>query len=629
MCGIAGLFCLDPGCGDPNHAVTVQAMCDVQTHRGPDDHGLESLDGVCLGSRRLSILDLSSAGHMPMRDATGRWWITYNGEVYNFSELRSDLMQLGHEFRSRTDTEVVLHAFMEWGDEALDRFVGMYAFAVFDREVRTLYLVRDRYGIKPLYYAQLDNHLLFASELKALAGALGAPRFDRRRLHEWFLYRNVDALNEGTLLEGISAVLPGRVLQAGPEGITQRDVYSLTDQVSAEQYRHFESMPPSRVVDEVDETLNEAVRQRLVSDVPVGTLLSGGLDSSLITVLSAQHQHDFKAFNVSITGHPDLDEKRYAVEVADRLDIPLVSYELGGPAFRQALPHVVYLSDMPLSHPNTVAYYLISQIAREHGVIVLLSGEGADELFGGYAWNYRRAQRLVRMAPLLDRIPEKVWSLLALFTYAHYGMPVTSIAFRDLLPPTIALIDRWDREDLQRRCEEAYGFVGKRSERVVLSRQLADLTDFLSPLLRRLDRATMGASVEARVPFLDHRLVHLAIHLPAPYRVGRRSDKWLLKRVAERYLPRGIVRRKKAGFPLPLGDYLAPIATPDFFRDGFCQEELALNRRGLAAFLEAWPRWPLALFGLITLEIWGRLYVAGQSTADVESHIATFEPPSP
>lgn len=603
-------------------------MCDIQRHRGPDDDGVASLDGVFLGSRRLSILDLSSAGHMPMSDPSGRWWIAYNGEVYNFAELREDLTRSGHQFQSRTDTEVVLHAFMEWGEQAVDRFVGMFAFAVFDRDARTLYLVRDRYGIKPLYYAHVDRHLLFASEMKALAGTLGPSRLDRRRLHEWFLYRNVDALNGGTLLEGISAVLPGRVLRAGPDGIAEREVYGLTDQVSAERYEHLGSLPSERVVDEVDTMLNEAVRLRLVSDVPVGTLLSGGLDSSLITVLSARYQEKFKAFNVSVAGHPDLDENRYAREVAKRLDIPLVSYELSGPAFRQTLPHVVSLSDMPLSHPNTVAYYLISRTAREHNVIVLLSGEGADELFGGYAWNYRRARMLARLAPLIHAIPEKVWSLVALFTYARYGMPITSIAFRQLLPPTVGLIDRWDRAALQRACEEAYGFVPGRSERVVLGRQLADLGDFLTPLLRRLDRTSMGASVEARVPFLDHRLVHTAIHLPAAYRVGRRSDKWLLKQVAQRYLPRRIVHRKKAGFPLPLTDYLAPLATPDFFRAGFCQETLALNQRGLAEFLETWSQWPVAFFGLVTMEIWGRQYIGGESVRDAEAHVAAFEPTS-
>ena len=209
MCGIAGVICFDSDCGGQLHESLVRTMCELTAHRGPDDSGVMSRSRYALGSQRLSIIDLSPAGHMPMSDASGRWWITYNGEVYNFETVREELLRLGHSFRSRTDTEVILHAYMEWGEGCMDRFVGMFAFAILDAERGDVALVRDRYGIKPLYYARSGSHLLFASEIKALMGLLERPQVDRHSLLEWSLYRNVDALTPETLVEDVHSVLPG------------------------------------------------------------------------------------------------------------------------------------------------------------------------------------------------------------------------------------------------------------------------------------------------------------------------------------------------------------------------------------------------------------------------------------
>ena len=212
MCGIAGVICFNSGCGGQLHESLVRTMCELTEHRGPDDSGVMSRSRYALGSQRLSIIDLSPAGHMPMSDASGRWWITYNGEVYNFETVREELLRLGHSFRSRTDTEVILHAYMEWGEGCMDRFVGMFAFAILDAERGDVALVRDRYGVKPLYYARSGSHLLFASEIKALMGLLERPQVDRHSLLEWSLYRNVDALTPETLVEDVHSVLPGRAL---------------------------------------------------------------------------------------------------------------------------------------------------------------------------------------------------------------------------------------------------------------------------------------------------------------------------------------------------------------------------------------------------------------------------------
>jgi asparagine synthase (glutamine-hydrolysing) len=625
MCGIAGAVALHPVSSGDDLEALVGTMCDMQTHRGPDDSGVVSHGSVCLGSRRLSIIDLSPAGHMPMADDSGRFAIVYNGEVYNFAELRTELQRHGHVFRSHTDTEVVLRAFMRWGEACLQRFIGMFAFAIHDRDTGTVTLVRDRFGIKPLYYAHSERFILFGSEIKALLAVLERPRVHKGKLLEWLLYRNVDAPTPESLIERIRSVLPGQCLSITDGRIAIRQWYTPLAHVDRDFYARMEATSRDTVVGEIERGLDDAVRLRLVSDVPVGTLLSGGLDSSLVTAIAARHSNDLTAFHVSVAGAPELDERRFAETLTGNLGIPFIPYNLTPEGFRRVLPLVVSLSDLPLTHPNSVAYYLICKVAREHGVVVLLSGEGADELYGGYHWAYRRKLWLHRFLPLWNRLPKRFHELAQLLVYAQAGMPVTGHRFRDLLPPTIDTVDGYARYDWQRQCEDAYGFVPRADHRAVLGGMLADLSDFLPPLLRRLDRMSMGSSVECRVPFLDHRLVHQCINLPMPYRVGARADKWILRQIALRYIPGGLAKRKKMGFPLPLGDYVRPFATADFFAGGFCEQELGLSRRGLEHLVGGWERRLHFFFGLVTLEIWGRLYIRRQRPELVDEDIRKLE----
>jgi len=603
----------------------VRRMCDIQAYRGPDDSGTVVLDRVVLGSRRLAIIDLSPAGHMPMSDASRRWWIAYNGEVFNFAEIRTELEGLGHEFHSRTDTEVILHAFMQWGEACMHRFIGMFAFAIADTASGSVTLVRDRYGIKPLYYARQGDRILFASEMKALLQVMGQQQVDRHSLVEWMLYRNVDSLTPETLVQGVSSVLPGHLVRIVDGSVETRQWYSALDFISEQEFRRFSSVRPQEVGAEVEQTLTDAVRLRLISDVPVGTLLSGGLDSSLVTAIAARHTQHLSAFHVSIEGFPKLDERRYAEHLSERLKIPFIPLSLTGAMFRRALPTAIYLSDLPLTHPNTIAYHLISRTARDHGVIVLLSGEGADELFGGYLWNYRRKRNLLRLRKWLDRVPDRLMDFAALLVYADAGLPVTGHRFREALPPTVDFIDRFARQDWQDRCAEAYRFLPSDIDRGVLGNMLADLSDFLTPLLRRLDRASMGASVETRVPFLDHRLVHRAINMPLDYKVGKYADKWVLKQVARRYMPDFLVDRKKAGFPLPLDAYIAPLAQAAFFRDGFCQNTLGISSRAIDRITANWRPRVFGFFGMLTLEIWGRIHMLGEPVAAIDERIAALE----
>src|SRR5262249_48150209 len=279
-------------------------------------------------------------------------------------------------------------------------------------------------------------------------------------------------------------------------------------------------------------------------------------------------------------------------------------------------------SDVPLTHPNSVAYLLVSELARKHGAIVLMSGEAADELFGGYMHRYRRYRQFLRARRVLGHLPPKIRQIVNLVSHACNGVQATELpGYGNGLAQTIAMLDGFTRQELRSRCAEAYRFVSNDGERAVLGAMLADLTNFLSPLLRRLDRMSMAASVECRVPFLDHRLIKKVINLPLSYRLRGACDKWILKEIASRYLPRDVVHRKKLGFPLPLQDYLAPLANPDFFVDGFCVDALGLHRRGLLEAIATWDRNVHGFFNLLALEIWGRLFIRGQSVEEVSDQI--------
>jgi asparagine synthase (glutamine-hydrolysing) len=624
MCAIAGLVCLKQVCREQDHVALVRKMCDVQVHRGPDDLGVSSLGPVCLGSNRLSIIDLSSAGHMPMCDEGGDAWIVYNGETYNFPQLRGELTSLGHTFRSKTDTEVVLRAFQHWGEGCFDRFVGMFAFAIFDRRAKTITLARDRFGKKPLYYTCGDGHFLFASEVKALRQVCDNLKPNYQGLIEWSLYRNVDFGSPDTLIENISSLPPGHFLRIRDGRVeTPRRYYSPESQIDPDLYERFRRQSPQAVIEEIESLLETSVRARLVSDVPLGTLCSGGIDSSLTTALCARHLPDVTAFHVSVAGYEDLDEHRYAKQVTDALGLRLLTYPMTAEAFRRNLPRAVYHGDFPLTHPNSVAFLLISEFARSHGVTILLSGEAADELFGGYMQRYRRYRQFLWAQRMSARLPAKIRKALALVGYACEGIPATTFSeYEGLLAHTTRFLDKFAREDLRLRCEDAYRFVANDGERAVLGAMLADITNFLTPLLRRLDRMSMAASVECRTPFLDHQLVRAVLNLPLSYRLRGRTDKWILKEIAARHLPHSVVHRKKVGFPLPVKDYLAPLAREDFFANGFCVDFLEMHKRGFLEVVSNWQQNVHGFFNLLALEIWGRLFFLGQSVDEVTEQMA-------
>jgi asparagine synthase (glutamine-hydrolysing) len=501
----------------------------------------------------------------------------------------------------------------------------MFAFAIFDRENNRTTLVRDRYGIKPLYFAAIDDEVRFSSEMKALIETDFEPQVDRQSLIEWSLYRNVDCLSETTLVEGIQTLLPGHVATIQDGQVATHEYYAPSSHIDRDKFQNYAATSESSIVEKFDSILRDCVRLRLISDVPVGTLISGGLDSSLVTAIAAGHSDDLTGFHVSVRGQGAFSETPYAERVAEQYGIDLITCEFSGESFRRELPKIIYASDLPLTHPNSVAYALISRLAREHGVYVLLSGEGADELFGGYGFRYRRIQQMQKLEPLIKRLPGSIRMALGLLGFVSVGLPVTGFHFRELLPHTASIIDSYARHDWRDRCSCAYEFVESAKDRVVLGAMLADLGDFLTPLLRRLDRMSMSASVECRVPFLDHRMVHEVINLPLSMRLRARSDKWILKRIAANYLPSSIVERKKAGFPLPMQDSLGPLANMSLFDKGFCAEVLGYKYSGLNEAVRTWMDNVVGFFSLVSLEIWGRLYFLNQTVEQIDVLIEDLE----
>lgn len=623
MCAIAGLICLKRHCRKEDHLRIVGRMCDLQTHRGPDDSGAVSLGPICLGSNRLSIIDLSAAGHMPMSDAEENLWIVYNGETYNFQSLREELVRYGHQFRSKTDTEVVLHAFKQWGEQCFERFAGMFACAIYDRSNDMVTLARDRFGKKPLYYMCDDKHVLFASEMKVLLQIGENLKPDRQRLLEWSLYRNVDFGSPRTLVENIFSLAAGHFLkiQDGRIG-TPQSYYAVESEVDPSTYERLDRLPHQDLIVEIESLFLTGVKERLVADVPLGVLCSGGVDSSLVSALCARYRKDVSAFHVSVAGHPEMDEFRYAKQVTDMLKIDLFTCQLTRDNFCANLPRAVYHSDVPLTHPNSVAYLLVSELARKHETIVLMSGEAADELFGGYMHRYRRYRQLLQAKRLLGYLPAKLHQIISLAGHSCNGVQATELpGYGSGLAQMIGMLDGFSRDELRSRCADAYRFVENDGERGVLAAMLADLTNFLSPLLRRLDRMSMAASVECRVPFLDHRLVRTVVNLPLSYRLHGSVDKWILKEIASRHLPREIVYRKKVGFALPLQDYLAPLAREEFFRNGFCLDYLRMQPKGLGEAISKWRDDVESFFTLLTLEIWGRLFFLHESVSQVTEQV--------
>lgn len=530
-------------------------MRDSMTHRGPDDAGHWLTAHVALGSRRLAILDLSDRGHMPMSTSDGRYQIVYNGEVYNHPELRRMLQSRGHSFRSGTDTEVLLALFAEEGPAMLDRLNGMFALAIWDSLDQSLFLARDRFGIKPLYYAVDEQLLYFASEQKALFAAGLTPRFDPTTWEELLVFRYV--AGSRTPLAGISRLLPGHWMRWRNGAVESCCWWSLSDRASAVR----ENLPAD-AIRWFGQTFDDSVSLRRVSDVPLGVLLSGGLDSSSVAAsLSVHGGAGVSSFTMRFA-ESDYDEGPLARQVADRWGLAFHECRLSAEQLFSQLEHASWLNDEPLAHGNDVHLWAVSKFAKQH-VTVLLSGEGSDELLGGYVryqpllhpWliaGARRAlPRIARVVPLRGRL-EKLNRFIALGPLDNFVLFNSC----DVLPADLRTIGfeptgRFEyRENVLDAAKRLYPREPFRQA------MYSDQHTFLCSLLDRNDRMTMGASIECRVPFLDYRLLETAAALPTHTLLSRWKSKHLLRASVGSRLPPAVLQARKWGFGVPWRSYM-------------------------------------------------------------------------
>ena len=631
MCGIAGFARV--GADRESSAVLERMTCAIR-HRGPDDSGYYVDPYVALGHRRLSIIDVT-AGHQPMGNEDGTAWIVYNGEIFNHATIRPLLETAGHRYANRSDTETIIHAYEEFGPSCLERFRGMFAFALWDKSRRTLWCARDRLGIKPFYYFWNGRLFAFASEIKALLEHPEiSPRLEESLLPEYLAFGYVSG--EQTLFSGIRKLMPGHWLELkfGDAEPTLR-VQRYWDVPAPE------AAPASRTeqdwVQECRRRLEETVRMRLMSDVPLGMFLSGGVDSSAIAgLMKRMVDTPIKTFSVGYS-EAQYSELGYARDVAAHIGSDHHEVQVGMTGFFNALPQLVWHEDEPITWPSSVSLYFVSKLASNH-VKVVLTGEGSDELFAGYA-RYRFYALNRRWAGMYGHLPG---SLREAVRGQIARSPLLGASFRRKLGHTFLgrgesidslYLDNFYSafpESDQHRLFPNLGDTSPYSnyrrywqaepQRPFLDQLLyADQKTYLVELLMKQDQMSMAASIESRVPFLDHTFVEFAASVPASLKLHGGTAKYIFKKAVEDLLPLSIVHRKKMGFPTPLRQWLLDprarpllnlLEAPDGILGMYCDrgELRALLARHTAGQEDATDR----IWRLLNLQIWGDVFLTGQ-----------------
>lgn len=629
MCGIAGVI----GLADRG---VMMAMTDVQAHRGPDDAGIVVLDdhNITLGHRRLSIIDLSSAGHQPMANTDKTLWITFNGEIYNYRDIRKELTANGYRFLSESDTEVLLLAYQAWGERCLDKLNGMFAFAIYDCKKRRLFAARDRLGIKPFYYYHKGGLLVFASEIKAI---LACPPVQKRPDYRALCTPARFQVPPQTGFESILKLPPAHYLIYEGGELTVSKYWDLTIQERI-------GKDDEETIKQLDALIRDAVRLQMIADVPVGAFLSGGLDSSLVSALMRTHtDQDIHAFTIRFSEtdqkHERMpDDSIYAKEVARRLGLKYHEFEIK-PDIEELLPKLIWHLDEPLSDPAAINTYLMSRAAREAGIVVLLNGMGADEIFGGYRKHLAclQAERYQKFVPKVVRsMTERAFEAIPVAT-ASRGFKTLRWAKRFFSFASLPQFERYLASDLSlskgqfekhMRCrtyeESAYYVMQKKIFEEYggsfVTKMCVNDTKFFLPdhNLTYTDKATMAAGVESRPPLTDHRIVEYMFSLAPKYRIRGTEQKFLLKKVAEKYLSREIVYRPKASFGSPLRSWirgaLAPMVgdvlsessmqTRELYDPGEVRQLIERDRKGLEDN-------SLVIWTILTTELWFRMHFSG------------------
>jgi len=640
MCGIAGFVGgSDTAADGGDRARLLKGMCDVIRHRGPDDEGFFLRPGVALGMRRLSIIDLAG-GHQPISGEDGTVSIVFNGEIYNFHELRSELEKRGHNFKTNSDTEAIVHAYEEYGTDCANHLRGMFAFAIWDEKTRGLYIARDRVGKKPLYYTLArGTTLVFGSEIKSILEHPDVTReISLEALDAYFTLGYVpDPL---TIFRGIYKLPPGHYLTLANGDLHTREYWDFN-------FEPGESRKPEDYMDELRALLDESVRLRLISDVPLGAFLSGGIDSSTVVALMAQHMNQpVKTFSIGF--HEDsYNELKYARLTAKKLGTDHHEFFVT-PQICDVINDLVWHFDEPFADPSAIPTYMVSKLARDH-VTVALSGDGGDELFAGYTHyvvqeNRRafsalpKALRAGVMRPLSYRLPYGAWGR----NYLHnisldpIDRYLDSLSYFTQLTKRSLYTSDFQRSlgatDYVTRSFREYASRVKTNEPLDQLLYIDGKTYLPGDILTKVDRVSMATSLEVRVPLLDHKLIEFVTKVPASLKLAGTETKQLLKRVARELIPSEILDRPKQGFGIPLEEWINRqlrdqireiLNEPRTRQRGYVNydyvdlilDEHYKNRRD-----HSFPLWSLLIF-----ELWHRQYI-DQSPRTAEARESTALP---
>jgi len=561
MCGFCGIYYKDksqrvkPG--------LIKAMSDTIIHRGPDDSGEYIKNNIGLGFRRLSIIDLEG-GHQPMANHDESVWIVYNGEIYNHLEIRKTLETKGYKYKTNSDTETIIHAYEEYGEDCVHHLRGMFAFTIYDSRSEKLFIVRDRLGIKPLYYYDCNDFLIFGSEIKSLLECDQVPReLNLDSLAEQMALKYT--LDDQTMFKGVRKLLPGYVLTISNGDIKQRQYWDIN-------YDSPESgKPESYYVDKFTEIFDESVRMRLMADVPLGMFLSGGIDSAAIAAqMSRMVDQPIQTFSVAFKER-NFNEFEYSRQSAAQCGADCHEITMTPNQFMTELPHMIYQEDEPIAHPSSIALYFVAKLAREH-VKVVLTGEGSDELLGGYERYYQTLNNmkagkfipsLLRnnvFRPLINLLPDKFpYKQKAIRTTVYLEDDLDTIfldnysTFSRLMQKSLfadGVLNGYNFEKLYYNYHVIYH---KCNSKQTLNKMLyTDIKTYLLELLMKQDQMSMAASIESRVPFLDHKLVEFTTSLPLEMKIKGFDTKRILRMAMKNKIPAAILSRSKKGFPVPI-----------------------------------------------------------------------------
>ena len=600
MCGITGLYAFNEL--GKFHMINLSAATEALSRRGPDFGRTDIIDRVGLGHRRLSIIDTSADGHQPMRDPSGRYTIVFNGEIYNYPALRQRLQQRGVTFQSATDTEVLLQLYMHEGRACLNQLNGFFAFAIYDQQEDVLFAARDRLGIKPLLYYQDEDKVIFASEMKSLLAYGIEKHLDYTSLQHYLRFNYVPAPH--TMLRNVRKLMPGQYLEVSKPR-AERVQFGTYYQIPFNEARlNPDNLTYAQQQQKLAALLEDSVQQRLVADVPLGTFLSGGIDSSVITTLASRHVDRLKTFSVGYRDEPFFDETRYAQLVAKRLKTDHTVFSLTNRDLYEHLHQLLDHLDEPFADSSAIPVYILSKETRQR-ITVALSGDGADELFSGYnkhwaAWRMLHpglAERSVQaLLPLWRALPQSRQgaltnrvrqlqrfaegsALTAKERYLQWATFTTDEAARALLSE--ASQQQIDAAAYRQRTQGLVAAIS--DERETVSQWLLIDTQLVLPndMLTKMDLMSMAHGLEVRVPFLDHRVVEFAFQLPEESKINRRMKKRIVQDTFRSMLPAALYRRPKKGFEVPLLGWfrseLKSMITDDLLADDFVEEQGVFN----------------------------------------------------